>query len=589
VLGISESKLRVIAPDVGGAFGGKLQTTPEEFITMVLARRLGKPVKYTETRSESLMAAHHGRDQVQTLTLAADKDGKVTALKVHLDADLGAYVAIVGGGVPVLGAFMFNAIYKFPAYRFECQTVLTNTTFTDAYRGAGRPEATYAIERLMDELAVEVGLDPLELRKKNWIQHEEFPFTTVAGLEYDSGNYEAATERAKEIFGYDELRAEQKRRRDAGDRVQLGIGVSTFTEMCGLAPSRVLGQLNYGAGGWEHASVRMLPTGKVEVVTGTSAHGQGHETAFSQIVADRLGVAFEDVEILHGDTQVSHKGLDTYGSRSLVVGGEAIVKAADKVIEKAKVVAAHVLEASSDDLEFSGGKFTVKGTDQGVAIGELATAVFAAHNLPDGIEASLDSEATYDPVNFNFPHGTHLCAVEVDTETGQVTMRKYACCDDIGNIINPLIVSGQVHGGLVQGIAQALWEEAVYDDAGTLVSGSFVDYLVPTAADTISFDIDHTTSPSLTNTLGTKGVGEAGTIASTPAVVNAVVDAVRHLGVNDIQMPCTPERVWKAVQGVGRGGDDATEGAAAPHFDASTGMEGTTDRTAGATDEGGNA
>jgi carbon-monoxide dehydrogenase large subunit len=393
----------------------------------------------------------------------------------------------------------------------------------------------------------------LAIREKNWIKHEEFPFTTVSGLQYDSGNYEAATEKAKQMFGYDELRAEQKERRDRGDRVQLGIGISTFTEMCGLAPSRVLGTLDYGAGGWEHASVRMLPTGKVEVVTGASAHGQGHETAFSQIVADRLGVPFEDVEILHGDTQVAHKGLDTYGSRSLVVGGEAIVKAADKVIERAKPLAAHLMEASVDDIEFSAGRFSVRGTDQGMAIQEIALATFASHNYPEGVEPGLDAEATYDPVNFSFPHGTHLCAVDVDTETGRVTMRKYVCVDDIGNIINPLIVSGQVHGGLVQGIAQALWEEAVYDDAGTLVSGSLVDYLLPTAADTISFDIDHTTSPSNTNSLGTKGVGEAGTIASTPAVVNAIVDAVRHLGINDIQMPCTPARVWTALQGAGSG------------------------------------
>lgn len=554
--GVPESKIRVIAPDVGGGFGGKLQQTPEEMIAFAVARRLGKPVKFTETRSESLLTAHHGRDQWQRLTLAATKDGTVTGLKVDLLADLGSYVAIVGGGVPVLGAFMFNAIYKFPAYQFQTTNVLTNKTWTDAYRGAGRPEATFAIERLMDELAAEVGVDPLVIREKNWITHEEFPFTTVAGLEYDSGNYEAATARAKEMFGYDALRAEQAERRARGDRVQLGLGVSTFTEMCGLAPSRVLGSLNYGAGGWEHAEVRMLATGKVEVVTGASAHGQGHETAFSQIVADRLGVPFEDVEILHGDTQISHKGLDTYGSRSLVVGGEALVRAVDKVIEKARPVAAHLLEASVDDLEFSGGSFTVKGTDQGMAITEIATAVFAAHNLPDGMEPSLDSEATYDPVNFNYPHGTHLCAVEVDTETGQVKLRKYVCCDDIGVVINPLIVAGQVHGGLVQGIAQALWEEAVYDDNGTLVSGSFTDYLLPTAADTISFEIDHTTSPSTTNSLGTKGVGEAGTIASTPAVVNAVVDAVRHLGINDITMPCTPERVWRAI-------NDSRKGASA--------------------------
>lgn len=580
--GVPESKIRVIAPDVGGGFGGKLQQTPEEMITFAVARRLGKPVKYTETRSESLMAGHHGRDQWQKLTLSAEKDGTVTGLKVELTADLGAYVAILGGGVPVLGAFMFNAIYKFPAYQFNCQTVLTNKTWTDAYRGAGRPEATYAIERLMDELAAEVGVDPLVIREKNWITHAEFPFTTVAGLEYDTGNYEAATEKAKASFGYDELRAEQQRRREAGDRVQLGIGVSTFTEMCGLAPSRVLGSLNYGAGGWEHAGVRMLATGKVEITTGTSAHGQGHETAFSQIVADRLGVAFEDVEILHGDTQIAHKGMDTYGSRSLVVGGEALVRAVDKVIEKAKPIAAHLLEASVDDIEFSAGRFGVRGTDQGLAMAEIAMAAFTAHNLPDGVEATLDSEATYDPVNFNYPHGTHLCAMEVDTETGGVLMRKYTCVDDIGTIINPMIVEGQVHGGLAQGISQALWEEAVYDDSGTLVSGSFVDYLLPTTADTISFDVHHNTTASTTNTLGTKGVGEAGTIASTPAVVNAVVDAVRHLGIHDIQMPCTPERVWRAIHDVRGSGTTDTEGAAMPHFDESTGMQGTTDRTDGA-------
>ncbi len=582
--GIPESKIRVIAPDVGGGFGGKLQTTPEEWLAVAIARRLAKPVKYTETRSESLMSGHHGRDQWQKLTLAAEKDGTVTGFKVELLADMGAYVSLVGGGVPVLGAFMFNAIYKFPAYRFGCQTVLTNKTWTDAYRGAGRPEATYGVERMMDELAAEVGVDPLEIREKNWIKHEEFPFTTVAGLEYDSGNYEAATARAKDMFGYDELRAEQRQRRESGDRVQLGIGVSTFTEMCGLAPSRVLGTLDYGAGGWEHASVRMLPTGTVEVVTGASAHGQGHETAFSQIVADRLGVPFESVEVLHGDTQVAHKGLDTYGSRSLVVGGEALVRAADKVIEKARPVAAHLLEASVDDLEFAEGRFSVRGTDQGVAITEVASAVFAAHDYPVDLEPGIDADATYDPVSFSFPHGTHLCAMEVDTETGGVRMRKYVACDDIGNIINPLIVSGQVHGGLVQGIAQALWEEAVYDESGTLVSGSFVDYLLPTAADTISFDIDHTTSPSTTNTLGTKGVGEAGTIASTPAVVNAVVDALRHLGVRDIQMPCTPERVWRAIHDAGGGGDEATTEAAAPHFDEGTGMQGTADRTTGGSD-----
>jgi aerobic carbon-monoxide dehydrogenase large subunit len=547
-LSIPESKVRVIAPDVGGGFGGKLQVTPEEAITVLAARHTGKPCKYTETRSESLMAAHHGRAQVQKVKLAATKDGIVTGLDVHLLADMGAYLGLVTSGVPILGAFMYNSIYKFPAYRFECTNLFTNKAWTDAYRGAGRPEATFAIERLMDELAVELGMDPLEVRKKNWIKHEEFPFTTVAGLEYDSGNYEAATAKAVELFGYDELRAEQVRRREANDPVQLGIGISTFTEMCGLAPSRVLGALSYAAGGWEHAQVRVLPTGNVEVVTGSSAHGQGHETAWSQLVADRLGVPFENVEVLHGDTQTSQRGLDTYGSRSLTVGGMAVLAAADKVIEKAKVMAAHMMEASEEDIEFTDGKFSVKGTDQSTAFGEIAFAAFSAHNLPEGFEPNLDSDATFDPQNFSFPHGTHLAAMEVDTETGQVTIRKYVCVDDVGVVVNPLIVEGQVHGGLAQGIAQALYEEAVHDDAGTLVTGSFVDYLVPGAPDLPHFTTARTETPSTTNQLGAKGVGEAGTIASTPAIVNGVLDAVRHLGVKDIKMPCTPSRVWAALE-----------------------------------------
>ncbi|WP_454859250.1 xanthine dehydrogenase family protein molybdopterin-binding subunit [Promicromonospora soli] len=546
--GVPESKIRVIAPDVGGGFGGKLQTTPEEWVAFAVARRLGKPVKYTETRSESLLSAHHGRDQWQKLTLAARADGTVTGLKVELLADLGAYVGVVGGGVPVLGAFMFNAIYKFPAYRFDCRTILTNKTWTDAYRGAGRPEATFAVERLMDELAAELGRDPLEVRRQNWITHDEFPFTTVAGLTYDSGDYESATAQAVDAFGYEDLRAEQARRREERDPVQLGIGISTYTEMCGLAPSRVLGSLNYGAGGWEHAEIRMLPTGKVEVVTGTSAHGQGHETAFSQIVADRLGVPFEDVEVLHGDTQVAPRGLDTYGSRSLTVGGEALALAADKVVAKAKPWAAHLLEADPGDIEFSRGKFTVAGTNEGKTIQEIALAAFAGHDYPEGIEPSIDAEVTFDPVNFSFPHGTHLCAVEVDTETGAVRLREYVCVDDVGTVINPLIVAGQVHGGLVQGISQALWEEAVYDDAGTLLTGTLADYLVPSAADLISFDTAHRSTASTTNSLGAKGVGEAGTIASTPAVVNAIVDALRPYGVHDVEMPCTPARVWRAIQ-----------------------------------------
>jgi aerobic carbon-monoxide dehydrogenase large subunit len=549
VTGIPEHKLRVIAPDVGGGFGSKLQVTAEEVLALLLARKLGRPVKWTETRSEGNVAVHHGRDQIQRVRIAADADGRIRGLDVDLLADMGAYLMLVTPGVPLLGAFMFNAIYKMDAYRFSCTGVFTSKTPTDAYRGAGRPEATYAIEHLMDDLAAELGMDPLELRERNWIKHEEFPYTTIAGLTYDSGNYEAATETAKELFHYDQLRSEQAERNAAGATVRLGIGISTFTEMCGLAPSRVLGSLAYAAGGWEHASIRMLPTGKVEVVTGSSAHGQGHETAWSQIVADQLGVPFEDVRVLHGDTAIAHKGMDTYGSRSLVVGGTAIVNACDKVRQKARVIAAAMLEVSPDDLEWSEGRWSVRGDpDQGKSIGEIAFAAFAAHALPDGVEPSLDSDATYDPDNFSFPHGTHLCAAEVDTETGQVRIRSYVAVDDVGVVVNPLIVEGQVHGGIAQGVAQALYEEAAYDSSGNLVTASLADYLIPSAADLPSFTTARTTTPSTLNPLGVKGVGEAGTIASTPAVVNAIVDALRPFGVSDVPMPCTPERVWRAIK-----------------------------------------
>jgi carbon-monoxide dehydrogenase large subunit len=561
ITGTPEHKLRVIAPDVGGGFGGKLQITPEEVITLLVAKRMGKPVKWTETRSESLMSAHHGRDQIQYVDIAADREGNIKGLKVHILSDMGAYLRLVSPGVPILGAFMYPGIYKFPAYRFDCQGVFTNKTPTDAYRGAGRPEATFAVERIMDELALELGMDPLELRRKNWIKAEEFPFTTVAGLEYDSGDYDTATQQALQLIGYDELREEQRRRRESNDPVQLGIGFSTFTEMCGLAPSRVLGSLSYGAGGWEHAAIRVLPTGKVEVVTGSSAHGQGHETAWSQLVADELGVPFEDVEVLHGDTSVAPRGLDTYGSRSLVVGGAAVVNAAQKVIAKARTVAAHLLEANPDDLEFANGSFSVRGTPgTAMSLGEISLATFAAHNFPEGVEPSIDADATFDPVNFSFPHGTHICAMEVDTETGMVKIRKYACVDDVGTIVNPLIVEGQVHGGLAQGIAQALYEEAVYDADGNLTTGTFVDYLVPSAADLPHFDTGNTVHEAPGNPIGAKGVGEAGCIASTPAVVNAALDAVRHLGVSDIRMPLTPERVWRAIHQGGDGGGRATAG-----------------------------
>ena len=544
---IPEQNVRVIAPDVGGGFGSKLQVTAEEVLAVLVSRRIGKSVKWTESRTEGNLTVHHGRDQWQYIKIAADRDGRIRGLSVDLLADMGAYLMLVTPGVPLLGAFMFNAIYKMDAYSFKCTGVFTTKMPTDAYRGAGRPEATFAIERIVDELAHELGMEPLELRERNWIKHEEFPYTTIAGLTYDSGNYEAATAKAKELFGYDALRAEQAERNARGDKVRLGIGISTFTEMCGLAPSRVLGSLSYGAGGWEHASIRMLPTGKVEVVTGSSAHGQGHETAWSQIVADQLGVPFEDIRVLHGDTQVSPKGMDTYGSRSLAVGGLALVGACDKVVAKAKVIAAAMLEASADDLEFAAGKFSVRGDPEASkTIQEVALATFAAHGLPDGVEPSLDSDHTHDPDNFSFPHGTHLCATEVDTETGFVKIRSYVAVDDVGVVVNPLIVEGQVHGGIAQGIAQALYEEGVYDESGNLITTTLADYLVPSAADLPSYQTARTASPA-GNRLGVKGVGEAGTIASTPAVVNAIIDALRPFGVSDVEMPCTPERVWRAV------------------------------------------
>ena len=549
VTGIPENNLRIVAPDVGGGFGGKLQIYREEILVTQIARKLGRPVKWTESRSEDMVATHHGRDQIQDIEIAATKDGTLLGLKVDLIANMGAYLQIITPGTPLLGMFMYPAIYKMDAYDFQCTGVFTSTTPTDAYRGAGRPEATYAIERIIDELAAELDMDPMALRQKNWITHEEFPYTTVAGLTYDTGNYEAATAKAMDLFGMDELRAEQQRRRESGDPVQLGIGISTFTEMCGLAPSRTLGALKYVAGGWEHATIRMLPTGKVELITGTSPHGQGHETAWSQIAASILGIGVEDIEVVHGDTGRAPYGMDTYGSRSLAVGGQAIKKAADNLIEKAKVIAAHQLECSPGDLEFADGQFSVKGDpEKAQPLAAVAFEAFTAHNLPDGVEPTLQGEATVDPEDFSYPHGTHLAAMEVDTDTGRVTVRKYVAVDDVGVQVNPMIVEGQVHGGLAQGIAQALYEGAFYDEDGLPLNANLSTYLIPAAPDLPSFITDRTETPSTTHPLGTKGVGEAGTIASTPAIINGIVDALRPLGVTDVAMPATPMTVWKTIQ-----------------------------------------
>ena len=549
VTGIPENNLRIVAPDVGGGFGGKLQIYREEILVTQLARKLGRPVKWTESRSEDMVATHHGRDQIQDIEIAATKDGTLLGLKVDLLANMGAYLQIITPGTPLLGMFMYPAIYKMDAYDFQCTGVFTSTTPTDAYRGAGRPEATYAIERIMDELAAELNMDPMALRQKNWITHGEFPYTTVAGLTYDTGNYEAATAKALDLFGMDELRAEQQRRRESGDPVQLGIGISTFTEMCGLAPSRTLGALKYVAGGWEHATIRMLPTGKVELITGTSPHGQGHETAWSQIAASILGIGVDDIEVVHGDTGRAPYGMDTYGSRSLAVGGQAVKKAADNLIEKARIIAAHQLECSPGDLEFADGQFTVKGDpEKAQPLAAVAFEAFTAHNLPDGVEPTLQGEATVDPEDFSYPHGTHLAAMEVDTETGKVTLRKYVAVDDVGVQVNPMIVEGQVHGGLAQGIAQALYEGAFYDEDGQPQNANLSTYLIPGAPDLPSFITDHTVTPSTTHPLGTKGVGEAGAIASTPAIINGIVDALRPMGVTDVAMPATPMTVWKTIQ-----------------------------------------
>ena len=548
-LGLPEQKVRVIAPSVGGGFGCKLNVYAEEIICMALAQRHGVPVRWTEGRTEAAGSTIHGRAQRQTIELAADADGKLTAVRATLLADMGAYLQLVAPGVPLLGALLYHGLYDVPVYSFTCKSVFTNLTPTDAYRGAGRPEATYAIERAMDALAVVVGVGPDEIRSRNFIPTEKFPYDSPAGLTFDSGNYQPTLDRAKELVDWDGRRAEQAERRAAGATTHLGLGISSYVEMCGLAPSRTLAALNYGAGGWESATVRILPTCKVQVVTGVTPHGQGHETCWSMIVADQLGIDPDDVEVLHSDTAISPLGMDTYGSRSLAVGGTAIWMATEKVIDKARAIAAHMLEANADDLEFAGGTFSVRGSpDQVVPLAGVAFGAFTAHDLPDGMEPNLQAQVTFDPSNFVFPFGTHIAVVEVDEATGAVELLDYAAVDDCGNQINPLIVEGQLHGGIVQGIAQALWEDAAYDADGQCRAANLADYLVPSAAECIDMKLDYTVTPSPSNPMGVKGIGEAGTIASTPAVMNAVVDALRPMGITDITMPASPMTVRRAIE-----------------------------------------
>jgi aerobic carbon-monoxide dehydrogenase large subunit len=547
--GVPETRLRVVAPDVGGGFGGKLNVYAEEALALVLARKLELPVKWVEDRSENHLASTHGRGQVQHIELAARRDGKILGMKVKLLADMGAYLQLLTPGIAIFGSFTYPGLYTFDAYAFECTGVFTNLTPTDAYRGAGRSEAAYAHERIMDDLARELNMDPAELRIKNLIPPFDEPTTTPAGVMYDSGNYEECMRRALDLADYDELRAEQKRRRESGDVKQLGIGIGNFTESGGLSPSKVAAGVRLQSGGWEAASVRMFASGKVEVVTGTSPHGQGHVTSWSQIAADAFGVDVDDVEVVHSDTRAAPYGRDTYGSRSLAVGGVAVSLACGKVVDKAKKIAAHMLEAAEGDLEFEEGRFSVAGSpDQNVTIQDVAGAAFLASNLPEGMEPVLSADHVFDPPNFTWPYGTHVCVVEVDTETGMVTIPKYVAVDDCGPVVNPAIVDGQLHGGIAQGIAQALYEEAVYDDDGNLVTGTMVDYLVPGAPEIPNMTLDRTETPSPTNPMGVKGIGESGAIAAQPAVINAVIDAISHLGVTHIDMPASPWKVWQAIQ-----------------------------------------
>ena len=550
VLGVPESKIRVIAPDVGGGFGSKIQVYGEGPLAIVLARRLGRPVKWTEERAENYVGTIHGRDVVHELTFAATRDGDITAVKSEAWCAMGAYLELVAPGIPLLGAWLYSGPYEIPNYGVTFTGVFTHTTPTDAYRGAGRPEATYVLERTMDALARELDLDPVELRRKNFVR--EFPHTMASGLTIDAGDYHGTLDRLLEILDLDSIRADQEARRGRGDAKQIGVGFSTYNEMCGLAPSRILGAIRYAVGGWDSATIRFQPLGSVQVVVGTSPHGQSHETTFAQIVADRLGVGVDDVEVIHGDTAASQLGMDTYGSRSLSVGGIALWHASEKVIAKARQIVAHQLEVSEDDLEFESGTFTVKGSpDRNMTIQAAAFAAHVAHNLPDGMEPGLEETAVYDPPNFSWPAGAHAAVVEVDTETGDAQLVRYVAVDDVGSPINPQIIDGQVHGGVTQGVAAALFEEGAYDDEGNLLTTTMTTYLVPSAAELPSFETDRIETHA-DNPLGVKGVGETGTIAAAPAVINAIVDALSHLGVTDVPMPATPERVWRAIEEVRR-------------------------------------
>ena len=552
VLGLPEHKVRVVAPDVGGGFGSKIFHYAEEALMVWVAKQIKRPVKWTAERTESFLSDGQGRDHKTKAQMGFDSDGKMVALKVETDANLGAYLSTFSTAVPTyLHGTLMQGLYTTPAVHITVNAGVTNTAAVDAYRGAGRPEATYVIERLVETAAAEMGVDPAELRLKNFIppfdgSDAEPGYQTQVALQYDSGNYEGVLNRLLEMSDYENLKKERETTRANGKL--MGIGFSTYIEACGIAPSAVVGSLGARAGLFEAANIRVEPTGSVTLFTGSHSHGQGHETTFAQLIADDLGIPLENVEIVHGDTGKVPFGMGTYGSRSLAVGGSAIVKSLEKIKEKGAKIAAHLLEASAEDLDFADGKWTVKGTDKSVAFGDVSLTAYVPHNYPEGLEPGLDETSFYDPANFTYPFGAHMAVVEVDPDTGKVDLKRFIACDDVGNVVNPMIVEGQIHGGVAQGIGQALLEGAVFDESGQLNTASYLDYAMPRADDLPSFELDRTVTPCPHNPLGAKGCGEAGTIGSTPAVVNAVVDALRPMGVTDLEMPLSPQRVWAAMQ-----------------------------------------
>ncbi len=545
---IPESKLRVVAPDVGGGFGSKIYVYIEESVCVWASKKLKRPIKWTADRTQSFLTDAHGRDHVNNVQLALDDKNKIIGLRVDTICNLGSYLSAFAVAVPTyLHGTLLSGLYDIPAIYTNVKGMATTTAPVDAYRGAGRPEATYLLERTMDAAAREVGMDQAEFRRLNYIPKDAFPYQTAVALQYDTGDYEPALDSAMQMIDYKNF---ENRRSEAAKRGKYrGIGVSSYIEACGIAPSAVAGALGGRVGGWESASVRVDPTGTITVFTGAHSHGQGHATTFAQIVSERLGVPNSSVELVHGDSDKTPFGMGTYGSRSLAVGGVALSKALDKVVEKSKKIAAHLMEASAEDVEFKNGKFTVAGTDKETAFGDVALAAYVPHNYPlETLEPGLEETAFYDPMNFTYPAVTHIAEVEVDPATGVVEVVDWAACDDFGNLINPMIVEGQVHGGIAQGIGQALLENAHYDENGQLLTASYMDYCMPRADDLPSFKVGYTNTPCTHNDLGVKGCGEAGAIASPPALINAVIDALSPLGVTDMSMPATPQKVWKAIQ-----------------------------------------